>query len=92
LICLRCKINAILSANFDANLVSILSTNLTSWLKSLVNQVLKGSSEYRIYTLPSKQPMLELIGNVIMKLSDTVAEHGIAVELFDFIENPEFQF
>ena len=30
------KINNILEANFDANLVAILSTNLSSWLKSLV--------------------------------------------------------
>ena len=57
-----------------------------------MNLNLKGSSEYRIYTLTGKQPMLELIGNVIMKLSDSNAEHGLAVELFDFIENPEFQF
>jgi hypothetical protein len=30
------KINNILEASFDANLVAILSTNLSSWLKSLV--------------------------------------------------------
>ena len=30
------KINVILESHFDANLVAILSTNLNSWLKSLV--------------------------------------------------------
>lgn len=59
--------------------------------KNLTN--FKGStSEYRIYTLSSKQPMLELIGNIMMKLPDSLTEHSVAVELFDFIENPEFQF
>ena len=33
------KINNILEASFDANLVAILSTNLSSWLKSLVIRV-----------------------------------------------------
>ncbi len=31
------KVNEILEANFDANLIAILSTNLNSWLKSLVD-------------------------------------------------------
>lgn len=31
------KVNEILKANFDTNLIAILSTNLNSWLKSLVN-------------------------------------------------------
>ena len=36
LVVVGCKINEILNSNFDANLVSILSTNLSSWLKALV--------------------------------------------------------
>lgn len=31
------KVNEILKASFDTNLIAILSTNLNSWLKSLVN-------------------------------------------------------
>jgi hypothetical protein len=79
------KINEILSKNFDANLVSILSTNLSSWLKAL------GSSEYRIYNVPSKQPLMELMGSILSKLPDSFSEYKLAAELFDFIENPEFQ-
>lgn len=32
------KLNNILESNFDTNLIAILSTNLNSWLKSLVNE------------------------------------------------------
>lgn len=31
------KLNDLLEANFDTNLIAILSTNLNSWLKTLVN-------------------------------------------------------
>lgn len=79
------KVNEILAKNFDASLVAILSTNLSSWLKSL------GSAEYRIYNIPSKQPLLELMGNILSKLPDTFSEYKLAVELFDFIDNPRFQ-
>lgn len=80
------KINEILKAKIDVNLVSILSTNLSTWLKSI------GNPDYKIYTLPSKQPILELIDNLISRLADSSTEYKIAVELFDFIENTAFQF
>jgi hypothetical protein len=104
------KINKILESNFDANLVAILSTNLSSWLKSLVIILcfgitllilqfsisillilFKGSSEYRIYTIASKQAILELMGSLLSKLPDTFSEYKLCVELFDFIENSQFQ-
>lgn len=34
------KVNDLLEANFDANLIAFLSTNLNSWLKSLVTLLL----------------------------------------------------
>ena len=104
------KINKILEANFDASLVAILSTNLSSWLKSLViilhfwimvflslnfRSILlllfKGPSEYRIHTIASKQAILELMGSLLSKLPDTFSEYKLCVELFDFIENSQFQ-
>jgi hypothetical protein len=79
------KVNEIMKANFDKTLLAILSTNLNSWLKTL------GHSEYRIYTTNSKQALLELIGIVLNRLPDTFSEYKIASELFDFIQNSQFQ-
>jgi hypothetical protein len=39
----------------------------------------------------TKKPLLELIGIISSKLPDTLPEYKIAVELYDFIENPEFK-
>ena len=52
----------------------------------------KGAPEYKDYTLPSKQPILELLDNIIMKISPSFSENKIATELFDFIENPQLEF
>ena len=60
-------------------------------LRTLIVIFTKGDSEYKIFTLPSKQPILELMDNVMLKLSDSFSEYKIAVELFDFIDNPQFQ-
>ena len=80
------KLNEMFELKFDAHLVAILSTNLNSWLRSI------GPSDYRIYTNnTSKKPLLELMGIILNRLPDTFSEYKIAVELYDFIENPEFQ-
>jgi hypothetical protein len=52
----------------------------------------KGVTEYKLHTITeTKKPILDLIGIIISKLSDNSSEFKIAIELYDFIENPEFQ-